>query len=99
MRITTRSSLLAASAIGALAIGVTAQAGGAADKVLLCHGTASATNPYVLISVSENALHGHLDGTAPGHGWRNAPDFLLQAGFATCEDALGGGSGGGEGSD
>ena len=28
-------------------------------KVMLCHATGSATNPYVLITVSENGLHGH----------------------------------------
>lgn len=97
MKLSTRSSLFAACAFGTLAVAVTAQAGGPAGKVMLCHGTASATNPYVLISVSENALQGHFDdGMAPGHGWRNAPDLLLPAGYATCEDALGGG---GEGSD
>ena len=79
-----RSSLVVASALGALAVAVAAQAGGPADKVLLCHGTASANNPYVLISVSENALQGHFDGTAPGHGEQNAPDFLLPDGSATC---------------
>ena len=47
-----------------------------------------AKNPYVLISVSENALQGHLDGTAPGHGWQNAPDFKLNDGYATCADQL-----------
>ena len=95
-----RSSFFAASALGAtVQSGVSAQAGGPADKVMLCHGTASATNPYVLISVSANALEGHFDGTAPGHGWRNAPDFLLPAGYATCEDALGGGGEGGWGGD
>jgi len=88
MRRITRSSLVAASALGALAVAVAAQAGGAAEKVLLCHGTASAKNPYVLISVSENALQGHLDGTAPGHGWQNAPDFKLNDGYATCADQL-----------
>jgi hypothetical protein len=93
MRLITRSSFFAASALGALAVAVSAQAGGPADKVMLCHGTASATNPYVLISVNANALQGHFDGTAPGHGWRNAPDFILPAGYATCEDTLGGGGG------
>jgi hypothetical protein len=65
-----------------------------APKVLLCHGTASETNPYVLVSVSENALAGHFDGTAPGHGKNNHPDFLLPAGQTTCER---GGEHGGEG--
>ncbi len=94
MRRMIRSSLVAAGAFGAFA--VAAQAGGPADKVLLCHGTASAKNPYVLISVSENALQGHFDGSAPGHGWRNAPDFLLLPGYASCEDQLAGEGGGAE---
>lgn len=88
MRRITRTSLVAASALGALAVTVTAQAQGDAGKVRLCHGTASVSNPYELIRVSENALQGHFDGTAPGHGWQNAPDFLLLDRYATCEDAL-----------
>jgi len=67
------------------AAGVTAVAQGAnGGKVLLCHGTASDSNPYVLISVSVNALAGHLDGTAPGHGKNNSPDYLLPAGSTDC---------------
>jgi hypothetical protein len=46
------------------------------EQVLICHGTASDTNPYVLISVDESALNGHFDGAAPGHGKNNHPDFL-----------------------
>ena len=87
MRIRTRSSLGIAAALGALAVAVAAQAGGAAGTVLLCHGTASATNPYVLISVSENALQGHFDGTAPGHGEQNNPDlFYDTTSNGTCEE-------------
>jgi hypothetical protein len=95
MGLITRSSLVAAGLLGTLAVAVSAQAEGPAGEVLLCHGTTSATSPYVLISVNANALHGHLRGGEPGHGWQNAPDFLLPAGFATCEDALGGGDDGG----
>jgi len=43
-------------------------------KVTICHGTASAKNPYVLINVDTNALAGHFNGTAPGHGKNNYPD-------------------------
>lgn len=93
MRRITRSTLVGASVLSGLFVAVAAQAGGDA-KVRLCHGTASEKNPYVLIEVSENALQGHLDGTAPGHGWRNAPDFVLPDGYATCAEALGGGGGG-----
>jgi hypothetical protein len=72
----------------ALAAAATAAPG---DKVRLCHGTASDSNPYVLISVSENALGGHLDGTGPGHGKNNHPDFVLQDGQSDCGDGTGGG--------
>jgi hypothetical protein len=89
MKRTTRSLLAVTTVLGSLAVAVGAQAGGPADEVLLCHGTASATNPYVLISVSANALQGHLDGTEPGHGWRNADDVLLLD-YATCEEAAAG---------
>ena len=85
MRGISRASLVAAGSLGALALAVAAQAGGSAQKVLLCHGTASATNPYVLISVSPNALQGHFDGTAPGHGANNAPDMIYDGVSATCE--------------
>ena len=72
MRGITRATLaLAACAI--CGIGATAaQAGG--GKVLICHGTASETNPYVLISVSANAADTHLG----GHGQNNYPDFSGQ---------------------
>jgi hypothetical protein len=78
MRIRTRSSLGIATALGALAVAVTAQ-GATADQVLVCHGTASATNSLVLIEVSRNALNGHFDLLAgvvvgAGHGKQNAPD-------------------------
>jgi hypothetical protein len=78
MRPRTRSSLCIAGALGALTVAVTAQ--GATDaKVLVCHGTASATNSYVMLEVSQSALNGHFDlagGTlvATGHGKQNAPD-------------------------
>lgn len=98
MRRSVRSTIVAAAAVGSLCIGVAAQAGGG-DKVRLCHGTASATNPYVLISVSESALEGHLLGES-GHGWKNAPDFVLPVGSTDCADGPGvpggGGGGGGE---
>ena len=54
------------------------------DKVQICHGTASDKNPYVLMSsVDESALAGHFDGTAPGHGKNNNPDFLAVKGDCT----------------
>lgn len=45
-------------------------------KVTICHGSA---NHYVLITVDANALNGHFDGTAPGHGPQNLPDGLPAA--------------------
>jgi hypothetical protein len=53
------------------------------DKVLICHGTASETNPYVVISVDPHAIAGHFDGSAPGHGQNNHPDLMLGA-DGTC---------------
>ncbi len=88
MKRTTRASLIAATAFGALVAAAAGQAGTAANTVLICHGTAATDNPYSLISVDVNALNGHIDA---GHGWRNAPDFLLPDGYATCADALAGG--------
>ena len=79
MRIRTRASFGLATALGALAVTVAAQ-GATDEKVLVCHGTASATNPLVLIEVSESALNGHFDIAADGelvatgHGKQNAPD-------------------------
>jgi hypothetical protein len=93
-----------AGVLGAFAV-ATAQ-GAAHEKVLVCHGTASASNPLVLIEVSQNALNGHFDvgdgGTlvATGHGKQNAPDQyspLDGSGFTgDCLDLYNESSGGGE---
>jgi len=69
--------VLAACAISGIAA-AGAQAGG--GKMLICHGTASDTNPYVLINVSESAAATHLD----GHGENNHADFLLPEGWSDC---------------
>jgi hypothetical protein len=60
-----------------------AQAEQREHKVAICHGTASDSNPYVLIVVDVHALNGHFDGTAPGHGKNNYPDFFPIDG--TCD--------------
>jgi hypothetical protein len=78
MTIRTRGSLCIAGAVGALTVAVSAQ-GATDEKVLLCHGTASATHTLVLIEVSPNALNGHFDVedgvvVGAGHGTQNAPD-------------------------
>src|SRR5258706_12438536 len=57
----------------------TALQGAADSKVLICHGTASATNPYVKISVSQAALETHLN----GHGQHNHPNCLFDPTPAT----------------
>jgi hypothetical protein len=46
-----------------------------AGKANICHGTASDSNPYVLISIDESALKAHFDGSGKGHGARNHPDI------------------------
>jgi hypothetical protein len=84
-------------AVAACSIGLAAGAQASNnDKVALCHGTASEQNPYVLIRVSENALAGHLDGTAPGHGENNYPDYLLPADQSDCTGISGGEEAGGD---
>ena len=94
MRQLARSTLVLA-VCAVLGIGVAAAQASPDDKVQICHATASATNPYVLITVDEHALAGHFreDGpTAPGHGQRNYPDLLITPAMPECP-----GEGGGEG--
>jgi hypothetical protein len=57
------------------------------DKHWVCHGTASAKNPYVLIWIDGSALPAHLgEGpytrgmTGDQHGHRNNPDIYLYQG-------------------
>ena len=81
-RITRVTLAVAASGVCSICIGVGASAQAAnAGKVLLCHGTASESNPYVLISVSET---GTVATRLDGHGQESHPDFLLPAGRATA---------------
>jgi hypothetical protein len=86
---------LVAALCGLVSVG--AASGAREEKVWLCHGTASETNPYVLIHVSESALAGHFDGSAPGHGERNHPDYLAAGPDDVCGTGGGEGGEGGEG--
>ena len=82
MKSLVRTSLVLALGLSAgigLAHSQQAHAGKKDHKISICHGTASAKNPYVLIRVDRSALNGHLDGTAPGHGKNNYPDFISAA--------------------
>lgn len=75
-------------AAGGIALGVAGTSSARpADRITICHGTASETNPYVEITVSANSFKdGHFeDGIAPGHGPNNHPDFILEEG-RTCDD-------------
>ena len=91
MRRVTRS-ILAVGAVGACSIGIAVGAQASTEgKILICHGTPSEPHPYSLISVDASALNGHFDGTAPGHGPNNAPDFLPAAGATDCSGGPGGG--------
>jgi hypothetical protein len=88
------AAFLLASSIAA---GLAGTAGAApAEKVTICHGTASDTNPYAEITVSAASFKdGHFDGVpVPSHGANNSPDFVLAEG-RTCADGPGGGGGGG----
>lgn len=61
-----------------------AQAASEDHKVAICHGTASAKNPYVLIIVDERAKATHLN----GHGKNNAPDFALNGGNVLTDEQI-----------
>ena len=54
------AGLMLAGATMATASAVTADHGQQNEKVTICHATGSETNPYVEITVSENALPAHL---------------------------------------
>jgi hypothetical protein len=75
MKSISKRAIVAMSSLAA-AIAVASVASASDDhKILICHGTASEPNPYVLISVDESAVAGHFDGTDPGHGPKNNPDL------------------------
>jgi hypothetical protein len=82
------------TACSALGIGIVAAAQGddpppPGHKVTICHGTASETNPYVLITIDEHALPAHFGPDGPGgesgHGAESAPDTFPDE-FGNCPD-------------
>jgi opacity protein-like surface antigen len=81
MRRITKAALVAA--VCSVAVTVAAQAADGDHKVLLCHATDSATNPYELISVDVHGAEGHLKA---GHGDSTHTDFLLPDGWIDCTD-------------
>jgi hypothetical protein len=88
------AALALTSGVAVGAIGTVTAGAAPVEKVTICHGTASDTNPYVEITVSPNSFKdGHFDGVPdPSHGANNNPDFILQPG-RTCADGPGGGGG------
>jgi hypothetical protein len=78
-----------ATLVAACSVGVSfAQADNGEHKVLLCHATSSAGNPYELISVDRHGAAGHLKA---GHGVGDQTDFYPEG-----SDCTGGPGDGGE---
>ena len=75
---------LAASVVCSVVVSV-ATASDEEHKVLLCHATDSATNPYELISIDENGAAGHLQA---GHGDADHTDFLPEEGSSDCSTGV-----------
>ncbi len=76
MVVATLALAVGSAAFNALAPATPARAASKEHKVAICHGTASAKNPYVLIIVDESAKAAHL----AGHGQNSAPDYVLNGG-------------------
>ena len=73
-------SIASAALFATLVVATPALADGGAPQVTICHGSAGA---YELITVDENALNGHFNGTDSAHGWKNLPDKFPEAN-GTC---------------
>jgi hypothetical protein len=84
------TALVSAAVVSGVGLGAALTGAGAepAPKVTICHGTGSASNPYVKITVSENSFkNGHFhNGVEPGHGPGHAdnPDYILSDTDGTC---------------
>jgi hypothetical protein len=77
---------LVAAAVVASVVGVTGVRADPLPKVQICHGTASATNPFVLITVSGNAADAQLAQTDS-----RQQSFVYDPSFPTCLDQFLGG--------
>jgi len=82
--ISTVALTLGCAAVIALKVAPQAFAASKIHKVAICHGTASAKNPYVLIIVDESAKATHL----AGHGHNSAPDFALNGGRVLTDEQV-----------
>jgi hypothetical protein len=56
---------------------------GPAEKITICHATHSETNPYVVITISSNGLHGH---GRPGH--QDDEDVIPAGSDGSCPSTL-----------
>ncbi|MEJ5255913.1 MAG: hypothetical protein WHS89_11225 [Acidimicrobiales bacterium] len=76
---------VAAAVFGSMSGGVAGAAPPA--RVTICHGTASPSNAYVVITVADRSFKdGHLDdGVEKSHGPRNNPDLVLLDGSCAPE--------------
>lgn len=82
-----RKLCTAGGALVAMLVAATpALADSSRPKVTICHGSSSG---YVLITVDENALNGHFDGSDPAHGWQSLPDKYPEV-DGTCAGSGGG---------
>jgi hypothetical protein len=79
------TAIASVALVTGLGLGAALTGAGAAPapRTTICHGTGSASNPYVKITVSENSFRrGHFhNGVEPGHGPGHAdnPDYLIGA--------------------
>ena len=71
--------LAVAAAVVASIAGVTGARADSQGKAQVCHGTASDTNPYVLIDVSVNALPAQLKDSDS-----RAQSFLYDPAYPSC---------------
>jgi hypothetical protein len=71
--------LVAAAAVVAGVAGVAGARADSAGKIQLCHGTASATNPFVLIDVSLNAVPAQMTDTG-----QREQTFQYDPTYPTC---------------